>query len=46
MCGLVALILEVIMLAIILLVVGLVAPHVLVVALRAIVAPIVSMSTV
>ncbi len=43
MPGLVTLFLEVIALAIILLVVGLVAPHVLVVALRAIVAPIVLM---
>jgi hypothetical protein len=43
MHGLVALFLEVIMPTIILLVVGLVAPHVLVVALRAIVAPIVLM---
>jgi hypothetical protein len=44
--GLVTLFLEVIMLVIILLVVGLVAPHVLVVASRTIVAPIVSMTIV
>ncbi len=46
MHGLVTLFLEVIMLVIILLVVGLVAPHVLVVASRTIVAPIVSMTIV
>ncbi len=46
MHGLVAPFLEVIAFAIILLVVGLVAPHVLVVASRAIVAPIVSMKIV
>ncbi len=46
MHGLVTLFLEVIVLAIILLVIGLVAPHVLVVVSRAIVAPIVSMTIV
>jgi hypothetical protein len=44
MHGLVALFLEVISLAIILLVIGLVTPHVLVVALRAFVAPIILMT--
>ncbi len=46
MHGLITLFLEVIALAIILLVVGLVAPHVLVVASRTIVAPIISMTIV
>ncbi len=46
MHGLITLFLEVIALAIILLVGGLVAPHVLVIALRAIVAPIISMTIV
>ncbi len=44
MHGLVTLFLEVIVLEIILLVVGLVAPHVLVIVLRAIMAPIVSIT--